>query len=172
MRRILSLTALASLLALVIASADKEAKPLPEHVIPVMQDWLHSRSEAVEACVFREEWRAPTKQFPKGVLTRYATISRVHKGTVNVGERIVLSSPVEYETDTWQRKARRRPNRVSMVDGELIVVLFERTNALEKKDGYWQIGHIVSCFPFGSDFHRGFEQERKRDPQLRGRGHH
>jgi len=96
-------------------AAEEEGRELPEYAVPVVRNWLHQNTEVVEVCVFREQWIAPTEDRPKGIMRRFPTITRVHKGTVQVGERVVLSQLVEFSPDGWEREARLRPDQVSMV---------------------------------------------------------
>ena len=159
-------------LFLVETRGDEEKGELTEDDYPVaiVQNWLHQNSEVVEICVFREQWIAPTAERQKGMLVKFATITRLYKGSVKVGERVTLAYLFEYPAGEWEREARRRPSRVSMVDGELMVSMFDK-EGIQKRDGYWDTGDIISRFPFGSDFHRTFESEEKRDSKLEGAPH-
>lgn len=144
-----------------------ETPKLPDHALPVLQNWLHQNSEVVEVCVFREEWKAPTERVPKGILTRFGTITRVHKGEVKVGERVAFASLVEFPPSDWKREARLRPSRTSLVDGEMMIVMFSRAEC-ENQDGYWNVGSDISRFSFDDPFYQAFQLEKKRDPKLRG----
>lgn len=145
---------------------------LNEELFPVaiVQNWLHQNTEVVEVCVFREQWIAPTAERPKGMLLKYATITRVHKGTVKVGERVVLTSLFEFAADSWKRESRLRPSRVSMVDGELMVSMFSKTDT-KKEDGYWDVGDDICRFPLEGEFYQAFLFEKKRDSTLKGKSH-
>lgn len=155
-------------LSMILSAQGDEAPPkLPDHVLPVLRNWLHGNSEVVEVCIFREEWKEPTQEFWKGTLLRYATITRVHKGNVKVGEQVVLTDYYEYSPSTWKGEARRRPSRTSLVDGELMLVMFNRED-VRKKDKYLDVGDDVDRFSFDDDFYRAFQFELKRDPALVG----
>jgi hypothetical protein len=146
--------------------AEGEQK-LPEYVLPVLQNWLTYNTEVVEACVFREQWIAPTEKIPKGMLLKFGTITRVHKGSVKVGHRIVLPYLFEISVGTWEQEARLRPDRISMVDGELMISMFNKKDSPEE-NGYRNVGDDISRFPFGSEFHKAFLIEQDRDPKLEG----
>ncbi|MEM7792234.1 MAG: hypothetical protein AAF546_12595 [Verrucomicrobiota bacterium] len=162
------LTLLVVLASAASSLAQEKEKKIPDHALPVLQNWLYQNSEAVEVCVYREEWEAPTAKFKKGVLKRFATITCVHKGSVKVGDHVILTSPVEFAAGEWKREANLRPSRVSMVDGELMVVIFDR-EPTPKKGKYWDVGHDISRFKFGNYFHKAFLIEKKADPKLEGK---
>jgi hypothetical protein len=159
--------ALIAAIAAGFAQASEKDQKLPDYALPVVQNWLSQNSEVVEVCVFREQWIAPTKEIPKGVLLKFATITSIHKGSVKVGNRVVLTCLFEYPRTEWQREARLRPSRVSMVDGELMVCMFDKQRT-PHKDGYWDVGSDISRFTFDDEFHQAFLLEKKRDPKLAG----
>lgn len=161
-----NIMAVMSLLFATAALADKKEE-MPAYALPMVQNWLHQCSEAVDVCVFREQWVAPAKKMPKGMLLKFGTITVVHKGTVKVGERIVMAYLFEYPAKDVEREARLRPDRVSMVDGELHVVIFDKKDT-KFINGYWDVGDITSKFSHDDDFHRAFLIEKKRDPHLKG----
>ncbi|HEX8372949.1 MAG TPA: hypothetical protein VF585_09225 [Chthoniobacterales bacterium] len=138
--------------------------------LPVLRNWLHQKSEVVEVCIFREEWKEPTEQLPKGRLFEYATITRVHKGSMKVGDRVVLRAYIEYARSEWKREAGLRPSRISLVDGELRVVIFDRKDT-PQTNGYWDVGADISRFSFDEEFYQAFQFEQKRDPSLVGAPH-
>ena len=159
--------ALLALSIILNAQGAEAQQELPEHALPVLKNWLHQNSEVVEVCIFREEWKEPTEKFPKGILLRYATITRVHKGSVEVGDRVVLTAYIEFSVSEWKRQARLRPSRVSLVDGELMIAMFDLKDTT-KTNGYWDAGADISRFSFNDDFYRAFQIEQKRDPSLVG----
>ena len=155
-------------LSMILSVQGEEAlKELPDHALPVLKNWLHQNSEVVEVCIFREEWKEPTEKFPKGMLLKYATITRVHKGSVKVGDHVVLTAYFEFSMSEWKGQARLRPSRVSLVDGELMLVMFDLKNT-PQTNGYWDAGADISRFSFKDDFYRAFQIEQKRDPSLVG----
>ncbi len=81
---------------------------LPPHAIPILQNWLYQCSEAVEICVYREQWVVPSEEMPKGMLLKFGIITYVHKGSVEVGERVVMATLVEYGAGQVARA--RRPS--------------------------------------------------------------
>ena len=143
---------------------------LPEYAVPVLQNWLHQNSEAVEVCVFRREWKAPTEKFPKGIMHQYATITHVHKGEIKVGQRVKLTAYIEYPRNEWRKQAELKPDSVTYVEGDLMVVMFSREDII-KVDDYWDVGADISRFSFDDVFYRVFQLEQKRDPELRGMPH-
>jgi hypothetical protein len=147
--------------------AGQEKEDLPAHAIPMVQNWLNQCSEAVDICVFREQWIAPTKERPKGMLLRFGTITFVHKGSVKVGERVMMAKLVEYQLDSITREARIHPDRVSLVDGELHVVIFDKKDT-ELENGYWNVGDTINTFTFDDYFHHAFQSIKKTDPELKG----
>ena len=147
--------------------ADQEKEDLPAHAIPMVQNWLHQCSEAVDICVFREQWIAPSKELPKGMLLKFGTITYVHKGSVKVGERVVMATLVEYPPENVTREARLRPNRVSLVDGELHVVIFDKKDT-KLENGYWNVQDTINTFTFDDYFYRAFQSIKKTDPKLKG----
>ena len=104
---------------------------------------------------------------PKGMLLKFATITSVHKGSVKAGDRVVLTYLVEYPKTEWQGEARLRPSRVSMVDGELMVCMFDKQRT-PHKDGYWDVGSDICRFTFDDEFYQAFLLEKNRDPKLIG----
>lgn len=138
--------------------------------VAIIQNWLHQNSEAVEVCVYREQWIAPTDKKPKGMLIKFATITRIHKGSLKVGEKISLSYLIEYSRDQWQKEAILRPNRISQVDGELMVSIFNKKDT-KRNNGFWDTGDTISRFPFNGQFHKAFLFEKLRDPKLKGKPH-
>ncbi len=155
-----------ALFLLVGASAGAEEE-LPEHAIPVLRNWLYQNEDVVEVCVFREKWVAPTNDFPKGILLRYGTITRVHKGKLSVGDKVYLTSYIEFPAKEWKQEAKLRPDRVSLVDGELVVAMFSASDT-KKTDGYWDVGDGVCRFSFDDYFYRAFQSELRRDRSLKG----
>ena len=149
------------------SQANENKQELPDYALPVLQNWLTYSPEVVEVCVFREEWIAPTKDFPKGKLLEYGTITHVHKGNVTVGERVIMTTYIEYSRENWQREAKLRPSRVSMVDGEIVFRMFDKKDSTIK-DGYYDIGSSICHFTFNSEFHQAFIMEKERDPKLMG----
>ena len=147
--------------------AGQKKESMPAHAIPVVQNWLHQCSEAVDVCVFREQWTAPTKERPKGMLLKFGTITYVHKGSVKVGERVMMASLFEYPSETVAREARLRPDRVSLVDGELHVVIFDKKNTT-LENGYWNVQDTINRFTFDDYFYRAFKSIKKTDPELKG----
>ena len=101
------------------------------------------------------------------MLLKFATITRVHKGNVKVGDQIILPYLFEYPKDQWEREANLRPNRISMVDGELLVSMFSVKDSPED-DGYKNVGYDICRFSFDSEFYKAFLIEKKRDPKLKG----
>jgi hypothetical protein len=146
---------------------EEAQKELPDYALPVLKNWLHQNSEVVEVCIFREEWKEPTEKFPKGILKQYATITRVHKGNVKVGDHVVLTAYIEFSLPEWKRQAGLHPSRVSLVDGELMLVMFDLKRT-PQTNGYWDAGADISRFSFEDDFYRAFQIELKRDPSLVG----
>lgn len=147
--------------------ADQKKEDIPDHAIPMVQNWLHQCSEAVDVCVFREQWIAPSEKMPKGMLLKFGTITFVHKGSVKVGERVVMAKLFEYPSESVEREARLRPDRVSLVDGELHVVIFDKKDTT-LENGYWDVDDTISTFKFDDDFHRAFQSIKKMDPELKG----
>lgn len=147
--------------------ADQKKEDLPVHAIPMVQNWLHQCSEAVDVCVFREQWIAPSEKMPKGMLLRFGTITYVHKGSVKVGERVVMAMLVEYPPESVAREARLRPDRVSLVDGELHVVIFDKKTT-KFENGYWDVQDTINRFSFDDYFYRAFQSIKKTDPELKG----
>ena len=141
---------------------------LPEHAISVLRNWLHQNEDVVEVCVYREKWTAPTSDFPKGVLLRYGTITSVHKGELSVGDKVFLTSYFEFPAKEWKREAGLRPDRVSLVDGELAVVMFSASES-KKLDGYWDVGDDICRFSFDDYLYRAFQSEIQRDKSLKGK---
>lgn len=147
--------------------ADQEKVDIPPHAIPTVQNWLHQCSEAVDVCVFREQWIAPSKKLPKGMLLKFGTITSVHKGSVKVGERVVMAMQVEYPSESVAREARLRPDRISLVDGELHVVIFDKKTT-KQDNGYWNVEDTINTFGFDDYFYRAFQSIKKTYPELKG----
>lgn len=147
--------------------ADQKKEDIPVHAIPIVRNWLHQCSEAVDVCVFREQWIAPSKERPKGMLLKFGTITSVHKGSVKVGERVVMAKLFEYPSESAVREARLRPDRVSLVDGELHVVIFDKKTT-ELENGYWNVQDTINTFTFEDYFYRAFQSIKKTDPELKG----
>ena len=159
--------ALLAIFMILSVQGEEARQILPDHALPVLKNWLHQNSEVAEVCIFREEWKEPTDKLPKGILFQYATVTRVHKGTVKVGDRAVLTTYIEFPLAKWRGEARLRPSRVSLVDGELMLVIFNLKDT-PKSNGYWDVGASISRFSFEDFFYRAFQIELKRDPSLKG----
>ena len=147
--------------------ADQVKEDIPPHAIPMVQNWLHQCSEAVDVCVYREQWIAPSKELPKGMLLKFGTITSVHKGSVKVGERVVMAKLFEYPSESVAIEARTRPDRVSLVDGELHVVIFDKKTT-KQENGYWNVEDTINTFAFDDYFYRAFQSIKKTDPELKG----
>ena len=164
--RILILTVFALLSAGKLCA--EGVSPLPDHAVPVLQNWLSQNEDVVEVCVFREEWKSPTEQFPKGTLLRYGTIKRTHKGNLKVGDQLVMTAYVEFSRAELVDLPIDIPERFNGSVGELFVVMLTADES-GKKNGYWDAGADISRFSFTNYFYRAFLLELERDSTLAGK---
>ena len=164
--RILILIAFALLSISNLCAEDLDS--LPKHAVPVLQNWLSQNEDVVEVCVFREEWESPTERFPKGILLRYGTITRIHKGNLKVGGQLVMTSYVEFSRAELVDLPINIPKRFNSSLGELVVVMLTADES-EKRNDYWDAGADISRFSFTHYFYRAFLMELERDPTLAGR---
>ena len=164
--RILILIVFALLPAVSLRSED--GSPLPDHVLPVLQNWLSQNEDVVEVCVFREEWESPTERSPKGILLRYGTITRIHKGNLKVGDQLVMTSYVEFSRAELVDLPIEIPERFNSSLGELLVVMLTADES-KKRNDYWDAGADISRFSFTDYFYRAFLVELERDSTLAGK---